>query len=80
MTVALTELLLAKEERIVLSVYCKQRIVQLYFEQRVSNGYMVKVLAAEGLKVPKKTIGRPSRSTKNMEPFLVFLEVVDISN
>ena len=40
----------------VLSRYCKQRIVQLYFERKVSYGRLAKVLAAEGLKVPKKTI------------------------
>ena len=40
----------------VLSRYCKQRIVQLYFEQKVSYERIAKVLAAEGLKVPKKTI------------------------
>lgn len=40
----------------VLSVYCKQRIVQLYFERRVSYGNIAKVLAADRLKVPKKTI------------------------
>ena len=35
----------------VLSRYCKQRIVQLYFERKVSYGRIAKVLAAEGLKV-----------------------------
>ena len=40
----------------VLSCYCKQWIVQLYFEQNVSYGRIAKVLAAEGLKVPKKNI------------------------
>ena len=40
----------------VLSRYCKQRIVQLYFERKVSYGRLAKVLAAEGLKVLKKTI------------------------
>ena len=40
----------------VLSRYCKQRIVQLYFERKVSYGRIAKVLAAEGLKKPKKTI------------------------
>ena len=40
----------------VLSRYCKQRIVQLYFERKVSYERIAKVLAAEGLKVPKKTI------------------------
>ena len=40
----------------VLSTYCKQRIVQLYFERRVSYGNIANILAAEGLKVPKKTV------------------------
>ena len=40
----------------VLTAYCKQRIIQLYFERRVSYGNVVHVLAAEGLRVPKQTV------------------------
>ena len=40
----------------VLSTYCKQRIVQLYFERRVSYGNITRVLAAEELKVHKRTV------------------------
>ena len=40
----------------VLSFYCKQQIVQLYFERKLSYGRIAQVLAAEGLKVPKKTV------------------------
>ena len=39
-----------KGEWIDLSFYCKQRIVQLYFEQKLSYGRIAQVLAAEGLK------------------------------
>jgi transposase len=41
---------------VVLTAYCKQQIVQLYFERRVSYGNVVHVLAAEGLRVPKQTV------------------------
>ena len=40
----------------VLTTHCKQRIVQLYFKQRVSYGNIANILAAEGLKVPKKMV------------------------
>ena len=37
-------------------MYCKQRIVQLYFKRRVSHGNIAKVLAAEGYRVPRQTV------------------------
>ena len=40
----------------VLMAYCKQRISQLYIEQRISYGNMTKVLAAEGFRVLKWTV------------------------
>ena len=40
----------------VLSTYCKQQIVHLYFERRLSYGNIAHVLAAEGLKVRKKMV------------------------
>ena len=39
----------------VLSAYCKQRIVQLYFERRLSYANVAKILAAEGYIVSKQT-------------------------
>ena len=38
------------------TVYCKQRIVQLYFQRRVSYQNVVNVLKAEGITVSKKTV------------------------
>ena len=38
------------------NVIANSGIVQLFFERKVSYGRIAKVLAAEGLKVPKKTI------------------------
>ena len=40
----------------VLSFYCKQWIVQLNFEGKISNGRIAKVLAEEELEVSKKTV------------------------
>ena len=40
----------------VLTAYCKQQIIQLYFERRVSYGNVARVLAAEGFRVPKQTV------------------------
>ena len=40
----------------VLTAYCKQHIVQLYFEIRVLYGNSTQVLATEGLWVPKQTV------------------------
>ena len=39
----------------VLSVYCTQQIVQLYFERRISYGNMTEILTAEAFRVPKQT-------------------------
>ena len=39
----------------VLTTYCKQRILQLYYGGRISYGNVVNVLRAEGIVVPKKT-------------------------
>ena len=40
----------------VLSAYCKQRIVQLYLERRISCERVAQVLAVEGFWVPKQTV------------------------
>ena len=37
-------------------MYCKQWIVQLYFERRVLYGNIARVLAAEGYRVPEQTV------------------------
>ena len=42
--------------KMVLTAYCKQRIIQLYFERRISYGNVAKVLATEGFRVPKRTV------------------------
>ena len=42
--------------KMVLTAYCKQRIIQLYFERRISYGNVAKVLAAEEFRVPKQTV------------------------
>ena len=65
----------------VLSRYCKQRIVQLYFKWKVSYGRIAKVLAAEGLKVPKKTIWITIfPNIRRMELYLVCQEAADASS
>ena len=46
----------------VLMVYCKQRIIELYFERRISYGKVPKVLAVEGFQLPKQTVGQPYSS------------------
>ena len=43
-------------ERMVLTTYCKQQIVQLYSSGKFSYQKVSKLLAAEGLKVPVKTV------------------------
>ena len=40
----------------VLTTYCKQRILQLYYGRRISYGNVVNVLRAEGIVVPKKAV------------------------
>ena len=42
--------------KMVLTAYCKQQIIQLYFEQRIIYSNVAKVLAAEGFQVPKQTM------------------------
>ena len=42
--------------KMVLTAYCKQRIIQLYFERRISYGNVAKVLTVEGFQVPKQTV------------------------
>ena len=58
----------------VLSVYWKQRIVQLYFERRLSYANVAKVLAAEGYIVSKQT-GLRLENPRCMEASLVFQEM-----
>ena len=43
-------------EEMVLSTYCKLRIVQLYFQRRVSYQNVVNILKLEGIKVSKKGV------------------------
>ena len=40
--------------KMVLTAYCKQRIIQLYVEQRISYSNVAKVLAVEQFQVPKQ--------------------------
>ena len=42
--------------KMVLTAYCKQEIIQLYFEWRISYGNVAIVLPAEGFRVPKRTV------------------------
>ena len=42
--------------KIVLTVYCKQHIIQLYFERRICYGNVAKVLAVEGVWVPEQMV------------------------
>ena len=54
----------------VLSVYCKQRTVQLYFERRISYERGAQVLAEEGFWLPKQTVhGTISRLPGSDRPF-----------
>ena len=39
-----------------LTAYCKQQIIQLYFDRRISYSNVAKVLAAEGFRVPKRMV------------------------
>ena len=64
----------------VLSRYCKQRIVQLYFEQKVSYGRIAKVLAAQGLKNPRRLFGLLFPNIRHMELYLVCQEAADASS
>ena len=48
----------------VLSAYCKQQIVQLYFERRISCERVAQVLVAEGFQVPKQTVWATIRKYK----------------
>ena len=50
--------------KMVLSMYCKQRIIQLYFDRSISYGNVVRVLKAEGLVVPKKTVWKTIQKYK----------------
>ena len=54
-TAQLSVLAKGEAESGVISVL-QQRVVQLYFEGRISYGNVAKVLAAEGYTVPKQTI------------------------
>ena len=47
----------------VLSAYCKQQIVQLYFERRISCERVAQVVA-EGFQVPKQTVWATVRKYK----------------
>ena len=72
----------------VLSVYLKQRIVQLYFQRRVSYGVLAQVLAAEGFRVSKKAVwatikkykehGTISRLPGSGRPFKLTRAMLDI--
>ena len=44
------------EFKMVLTAYCKQRIIQLYFERGISYGNVANVLTAEGFRLPKQTM------------------------
>ena len=46
-------------------MYCKQRIVQLYYERKVSCGNIARVLAAEGYRVPKQTVWATTKKYKD---------------
>ena len=73
--------------KMVLTAYCKQRIIQLYFERRISYGNVAKVLAAEGFRVPKRTVwvtiqkykthGTISRLPGSGRPFKLTREMLD---
>ena len=72
----------------VLSAYLKQRIVQLYFQRRVSYGVLAQVLAAEGFPVSKKAVwatikkykehGTISRLPGSGRPFKLTRAMLDI--
>ena len=71
----------------VLTAYCKQRIIQLYFERRVSYGNVSQVLATEGFCVSKKAVwttiqkykehGTISRLPGSGRPFKLTREMLD---
>ena len=46
-------------------MYCKQQIVRLYFEQKVSYGNIAQVVTAEGCRVLKKTVWATIRKYKD---------------
>ena len=41
-------------DKMTVSVYCKQRIIQLYCERKASYGKIAEILKAEGLKSSKR--------------------------
>ena len=49
----------------VLSAYCKQRIIQLYFDRKLSYGGVVKALEEEQLKATKRTVWMTVKRYKN---------------
>ena len=49
----------------VLSAYCKQRIIQLYFDRKLSYGGVVKALEEEQLKATKRTVWMIVKRYKN---------------
>ena len=51
----------------VLTAYCKQRIIQLHFERRISYSNVAKVLAVEGFRVPKRTVWATIQKNKTHE-------------
>ena len=73
--------------KMVLTAYCKQRIIQLYFERRIFYSNVAKVLAAEGFWVPKqmvwasiqkyKTHGMISRLLGSSRPFKLTHKMLD---
>ena len=64
----------------VLSAYCKQGILQLYFERRISYERVVQVLAAEGFGYPSRLCVQLYISTRRMEQFLACQRVVGYSS
>ena len=70
-----------------LMAYCKQQIIQLYFEGRLFYGHVAKVLAAEEFRVPKravwatkqkyKTHGTISHLRESGRPFKLTCEMLD---
>ena len=50
-----------------LMAYCKQQIIQLYFEGRLFYGHVAKVLAAEEFRVPKRAVWATKQKYKTHE-------------
>ena len=61
-----------------MSFYCKQWIIQLYFEWNISYGRIAKVLVEEGLKVTRLS-GLLFPTTRRMELYLVYQEAVKLT-